>query len=79
MSLSTIKVEELGKPTENPDEPQPKQSALILAYALTNRPEFGGWYLETLNSIVKALSEEQEANFIGEIGQFYKTSLATDR
>lgn len=52
--LASVKLDELVQAPENPDEPnQPSQAAFVLCYVISFRPEFGGWYLQTLNSTVK--------------------------
>jgi len=59
-SLANVKLEELVQAPENPDDPnQPTQSVFVFCYAISYRPEFGGWYLETLNCSTKGKTEPQ--------------------
>jgi hypothetical protein len=70
----------LVTPPENPDDTNiPVQSALILCYLLSYRPELGGWYLQTLNCNIKGKSEAQESTFINDLVTFQKNCTATDR
>lgn len=79
-SLAVLKPEELVQAPENPDDPnQPVQAAFVFCYVLSNRPELGGWYLQTLNCTVKGKTQPQEEAFFEELAAFQKNCDPLDR